>query len=79
MFTTRDGPAVIDAKAPLYPHRTLWRYTNAVLLLLLLKADIGRKSRISLQLGCFQSEYNAIRFGMKKKLECYGYPIVKKV
>ena len=23
-------------QAPLYPHRTLWRYTNAVLLLLLL-------------------------------------------
>jgi len=26
----------IHLKAPLYPHRTLWRYTNVVLLLLLL-------------------------------------------
>ena len=26
--------------APLYPHRTLWRYTNAVLLLLLLLLDV---------------------------------------
>ena len=29
-----QNPAANDA--PLYPHRTLWRYTNAVLLLLLL-------------------------------------------
>jgi len=27
--------------APLYPHRTLWRYTNFVLLLLLLLSSTG--------------------------------------
>jgi len=32
-----SGPVFLRRRpsAPLYPHRTLWRYTNAVLLLLL--------------------------------------------
>jgi len=34
----------MNSIAPLYPHRTLWRYTNAVLLLLTYKLDPDHRS-----------------------------------
>jgi len=36
MVTLMMTKMVRQVNEPLYPHRTLWRYTNAVLLLLLL-------------------------------------------